>query len=387
MSDPTGDTTPAHFIAANRRAAYDWLTAPADAANETIRTELCRTLVIQRRTLVFGALSMGLLLLAMALFHNVGQAMLVAGLVAVSLLMRAHTLDIASRATDDADHIQGIVESGLFYAVTLSVTAVVATLSGQLALVVLGALITTGLVFGFCIANSGAPRYAILQSVLVMLPYLIATGLSGPPEMLIIFIHAPIWILGVLMLITTNHRRLAGLIKAQQTSRYLAYNDALTGLANRAQVMTTLQQRTTPRPVPRKSVQARQSYLLYLDLDGFKSVNDTNGHAAGDALLQAVARRLQDNVRNGDLVGRLGGDEFVILLQDYPPNEIRSLANRLNQAIAHPFSLPSGIEVRIGVSIGGAPLGKDPQEALAQADSMLYSAKHEGRGTYALADA
>jgi len=204
--------------------------------------------------------------------------------------------------------------------------------------------------------------------------------------MWMVFVHAPIWVWGVVMLIGTSHARLAGLIKAQMSSRFLAYNDALTGLANRAQVMNTLQHLARRNEERRKALPHYLPYLLYLDLDGFKGVNDTHGHAAGDALLQAVAQRLKDNVRAGDLVGRLGGDEFVLILENYPPEEIGSLSERLILAIADPFTLPENTEAHIGVSIGGAPLGEDPQLALARADSMLYRAKNRGRGTHVLMD-
>ncbi|WP_449394092.1 diguanylate cyclase domain-containing protein [Devosia riboflavina] len=368
-----------------RQAAFAWLTTPADPSNENIRAELCRTLVTSKAAVALGAASVIILVAAIGFLKDPLEGIWVGAAVAAALALRLHSLARAAATPESQSAMRMVVEAGLLYAVGIGLAGVAAISSGQLAIVVLGALVVTGLVFGFCITNSGVPRFATVQALIVMVPFIVAAGVSGPPEMLMVFIHAPIWVGGLMLLIKTSHQRLASLIKAQATSRYLAYNDALTGLANRAQVMSTLQQLATDRPGPRKPVQTHPPYLFYLDLDGFKGVNDSFGHGAGDALLQAVAQRLKDNVRLSDLVGRLGGDEFVLILEDYPPDRISPLAERLTVALAQPFDLPEGGKALIGVSIGGAPLGEDPHLALAQADTMLYRAKHRGRGTHVLA--
>lgn len=162
---------------------------------------------------------------------------------------------------------------------------------------------------------------------------------------------------------------------------HLAHHDALTGLANRAQMRERLDDQL------KQGRRGGGFALLYLDLDGFKGINDTLGHAAGDQLLKAVSERLQDCIRENDLVARLGGDEFAILqaLAEQPSDAIE-LAKRINMAISTPFTLGQ-IEVDIGVTIGitFAPKdGSDGEQLLSNADAALYHAKGVSRGSYCL---
>jgi len=160
----------------------------------------------------------------------------------------------------------------------------------------------------------------------------------------------------------------------------LARTDSLTDLANRSTFMDRLNHTFAA------SKRGASSFaVLYLDLDDFKPVNDGLGHAAGDALLQAVARRLLDSTRETDLVARLGGDEFAILQSDiHEPANAGQLATKINYALSRPFNL-NGIEVNISVSIGIAAFDDacaDAQMLLAYADRALYRSKEEGRNRF-----
>ncbi|MDG9924672.1 MULTISPECIES: sensor domain-containing diguanylate cyclase [unclassified Pseudomonas] len=154
-----------------------------------------------------------------------------------------------------------------------------------------------------------------------------------------------------------------------------AHSDPLTGLANRAALEKFLM-----LGKQREGCLA----LLYLDLDGFKPVNDKLGHAAGDQLLRHVAVRLRGCVRDGDMVARLGGDEFVLVLQvqeEEAQARIRHVAERVLHGLQQPVRIDEQ-EVRIGCSIGGAlwPLDNPELESvLEMADQALYRAKHAGR--------
>lgn len=160
---------------------------------------------------------------------------------------------------------------------------------------------------------------------------------------------------------------------------HMAHHDALTDLPNRV----TFRQR-----VESLAQQAAPSGLwsvLYLDLDRFKPVNDTLGHAAGDELLKAVAGRIQRLLRKTDIVARIGGDEFVVLQAECRGlADISALAERMIREISRPFKV-KGIQVVIGVSIGIAVApqnGSDAEVLLRNADLALYRAKEEGRSCY-----
>jgi diguanylate cyclase (GGDEF)-like protein len=120
--------------------------------------------------------------------------------------------------------------------------------------------------------------------------------------------------------------------------------------------------------------------VLYLDLDGFKAVNDRGGHEAGDRLLCDVAQRLQDGLRQGDLVARVGGDEFVVLLPGCRDTEAaRAIAESLRARLSPPYTLPDGaFQLDASVGIACFPLdGSDPDTLMAQADRAMYAAKRE----------
>jgi diguanylate cyclase (GGDEF)-like protein len=238
-------------------------------------------------------------------------------------------------------------------------------------------LIVMSMAFTAVFINAAMPRYAKFQTFLVMMPFLASTAASTGSYMALLLLQGPLWMGGMFLIIEKSYQTIANLIHAQERIAYLALKDPLTGLGNRAQLMAVL----ADAQEARKSGSSLSPYLLFLDLDGFKRVNDTFGHSAGDELLQSVASRLKDSVRPGDVIGRLGGDEFLVILNDSEPEQIKSIAQRIVDVIAKPFELSSASNVRIGASIGGSVLNDGgASHALAQADEMLYAAKHAGKG-------
>jgi diguanylate cyclase (GGDEF)-like protein/PAS domain S-box-containing protein len=167
---------------------------------------------------------------------------------------------------------------------------------------------------------------------------------------------------------------------AEEQIAYLAYHDPLTGLPNRA-----LLQEHLDLALARARRQSEAVGLLYLDLDGFKLVNDSLGHPAGDELLCHVTMRLSERRRGMDLLARQGGDEFLLLLADMPRADAEAHARRvaedLLRALAEPFSI-SGAEFHIGASIGISLYPRDAADAdalLRHADAAMYAAKSAGR--------
>ena len=168
---------------------------------------------------------------------------------------------------------------------------------------------------------------------------------------------------------------------AQEKIIHMARHDALTGLPNRMMFRERLER------VLADNRSTTQTAVLYLDLDGFKEVNDTAGHAAGDVLLKLVSQRLQQGLRAGDTVARLGGDEFAIIqTQVRQGADAADLAARIVQDLAEPFEV-DGRFVAIGASVGIALApadATDPDELLRAADTALYRAKGDGKGTFRL---
>jgi diguanylate cyclase (GGDEF)-like protein len=163
---------------------------------------------------------------------------------------------------------------------------------------------------------------------------------------------------------------------------YLAYHDNLTGLPNRSFFSKLLS-----RSVNEAQRYDRQLSVLFLDLDGFKSINDTLGHAAGDDLLKEVGQRLKTSLRESDTVARLGGDEFVVLLPQMADEaSLSATATKILETIRKPFTLV-GQEFRISTSIGISRFpqdGQDEETLMKNADVAMYSAKEQGKNNFRL---
>ncbi|GAA2511066.1 GGDEF domain-containing protein [Pilimelia columellifera] len=162
-------------------------------------------------------------------------------------------------------------------------------------------------------------------------------------------------------------------VRAEQTLVRQATRDQLTGLANRAELLTRLDAALARR----RQRDGADVVLFFCDLDGFKAVNDTLGHAVGDELLMAVAGRLRRTVAADDLLARYGGDEFLLVCQTQKAVAAQaSLVRRLKAAVADPFEL-AGQQVRIGISIGCAVAdeGSDADSLISHADAAMYAAK------------
>jgi diguanylate cyclase (GGDEF)-like protein len=172
--------------------------------------------------------------------------------------------------------------------------------------------------------------------------------------------------------------------QAEDRLQHQAFHDPLTDLPNRTLFMYRLK-----HAVQRRAGQAGQVALLYIDLDRFKFINDSLGHAAGDELLKAVAHRLRGTVRPGDTVARLGGDEFAILLENVPSRRaVERAAADLSACVSAPFDL-SGKEVFITASVGVslcAPSEAAATRLLHEADVALYRVKRQGRASWVAFD-
>jgi two-component system, cell cycle response regulator len=174
------------------------------------------------------------------------------------------------------------------------------------------------------------------------------------------------------------------LVQAREAMRFKATHDNLTGMWNRCAILDALN-----REIWRSRREGNPLGVLMLDLDHFKSVNDTYGHLAGDCVLREVARRMQKDIRPYDAIGRYGGEEFLILLPGCGSLETREKAERLRSAIiGEPVETSEGA-LKITVSVGGVTTLDRPHDSANQilqlVDEALYRAKKEGRNRTVMA--
>jgi diguanylate cyclase (GGDEF)-like protein len=197
-------------------------------------------------------------------------------------------------------------------------------------------------------------------------------------------IDVPVIVAGCAVLFLLVIARLHGLVallsETLRSAEQQATHDQLTGLANRRLFHARWEQSLSEAGGP--------TSLLYIDLDGFKPVNDTLGHEAGDGVLVEVADRLRGLVRAGDVVARLGGDEFAVIMPWTDEATASAIAQRLVTELSQPFALGAR-PVSIGASVGAviAAPNADPEAELRRADTAMYAAKAAGRGRVEFADA
>ncbi|HYE35971.1 sensor domain-containing protein [Methylocaldum sp.] len=168
--------------------------------------------------------------------------------------------------------------------------------------------------------------------------------------------------------------------RSEEQLAHLAHYDPLTNLPNRLLLNSRLS-----HALEQAKRQNRKVVLLFLDLDRFKTINDSLGHPAGDELLVAAGRRIRHRLREADTLARLGGDEFVILLEHLNHCQAAAIAQHVLVALSEPFRLASGHEVFVSASIGISIFPDDAQDStqlVRNADAAMYQAKESGRNTY-----
>ena len=173
-------------------------------------------------------------------------------------------------------------------------------------------------------------------------------------------------------------------VRLQRTLEHLALHDQLTGVANRQ-----LLQHSLDEALDAADASGHSLSVLFLDIDGFKAINDRFGHAAGDQVLVELAARLQHGVRSGDVVGRIGGDEFVAICLDADVGAATSIAQRLLDLTRTPIAVEGGLisaSVSVGVAVYQPDLDERPsgEQLLVRADGAMYTSKDAGRNRFTL---
>jgi diguanylate cyclase (GGDEF)-like protein len=256
------------------------------------------------------------------------------------------------------------------------------------------ALLSLGFVMAFCAGAcarlSVVPWIPISTNLLLLVPTICGALINPelPIKLTGVFLIAFIPVMAEATLYL--YRLVVGRLLAQQEASHRASHDGLTGLPNRASFYGQLE-----LALRQKEATGRDFAVLYLDLNGFKAVNDRMGHAAGDRVLLEVARRLRSTIGSDDLASRLGGDEFAILVvTERGHTAVTRFVDRIGAAIARPITTAVGA-VEVGASIGVAHTSAQlagADELLNAADQAMYAAKVAGgarwqsalpHGTYA----
>lgn len=368
------DVTPTYLIP--KAAILRWLVDPGLDLPADVRGRLLATFLPSVCSLVLGAAAM-LIVEAVAVIRHPGPVFISllaadAGLLAlrIGLFLRAcRKAANGRRVTTDLLLVSSFAWAGL-----VGVSTVLCFASGDPLLQILAPLTMMGILCGIVTRNYGAPRLAVTMIALCDLPLKTSLPLYfGDAWFLIGTLLGLLFVVAVRGTVTRLNRTYVEVLLAKRENQRRATHDPLTGLRNRTGLMEDLaagMRRGTD-----------DLALLYLDLDGFKAVNDCLGHAAGDALLVEVAGRIGATIPEAWQAARLGGDEFVILACGERAHEAAIVAARLIEAVKAPTDF--GVGVGLSVGIGWAVPGMTPEALLAEADAALYRAKAAGKGRLA----
>lgn len=355
-----------------------WLTGSREPIHPDIEQHLLGELFTSPAAVLMGVLN-GLVLnvAALVLCHELLFVVLMAVdlLLAVTrlLVLRRVARAVSQRRPTPTDACLG---TAILWSALQGSMSVACWNTGSQTLQILSAATILGLLGPLCARNYAAPRLALLLVALCDVPFVTAGALSGNPWMLVLVLQMPLYLLGSLSIVKRFRALAVASLQARHDSQQRAHHDPLTGLRNRLGFAEAVETGSHDRG-PRFAV-------FYIDLDGFKEVNDSLGHHAGDLLLSAAALRLSAVTRPDDIAARFGGDEFIIVAHDMTTSEADLFARRVVDSITtHPYALDGHPPVRIGASVGFscAPTdGTGLEELCRKADIALYAAKAGGRG-------
>ena len=246
--------------------------------------------------------------------------------------------------------------------------------SGDWVAASLACLSAAAMVGGICFRNFGAPRLVAVMIGLSLGPCAVAAAFSGQPVLLLVMFQIPFYLISMSAAAFQLNRLLVRTMRAEMINDHHARHDPLTGLLNRSGLARWAEDRMGHGH--------GALAVFYLDLDWFKSINDTLGHKAGDTVLVRVAERLQQLAAGRGQVARLGGDEFVLVAEAVDRGGAELLKARISAAIADRGYFVDGQQVHVGASVGVAlseEHGEDLPILLEIADLALHHAKSSGR--------
>ena len=335
---------------------------PAD-----VQARLRADFYVSKGPLVTGAVNTTVV--ALVAYYRSGNVIF-AALAMADVMLLALRLMLLKRVTAPSDPV---FATGLLWACLQGGTIILVVASSDMAMsffILASGFAAIGGIIG---RNFAAPRYAMTQVLVIDLSYKITFSILHPEFLPLILVQSGVFFL--MNQAVMRQHRLASIqaITAERESRRQSVTDPLTSLVNRRGLEETFDA---------LSKAGVERTLFYLDLDGFKQVNDRLGHAAGDMLLREVGRRLRDVVEPDGVACRLGGDEFLILTGALDAGAASALGAGMIAAIAKPYDIEPGVLANVGVSLG-AVMGGSGQglgELMMRADRALYVAKASGKG-------
>jgi diguanylate cyclase (GGDEF)-like protein len=356
-----------------------WLVEPGRDVPEDIRPILLAGLFGTLTIFVGGVVNTVAISLSSAIHRPTPAFLCWAGFELVMAVARLVVLVRARRAAEAGRPTPTdlYLFLALGWAAGVGAGALLGMTSGDWVIIVLTSVSAGAMAGGIAFRNFYAPRLSAAMIVVSFGPCMVGAALNGPSILLLLSLQIPVY-LGSMW---AAAYRLNGLfvrtLAAERENDRRASHDNLTGLSNRAGL-----ERAVGDWFQRAGSLTTMA-LFYLDLDGFKAINDRYGHAAGDMVLRMVATRLAGLVPAGGLAARIGGDEFVLLVPEADRGDTLGHAGRVIATIADmPYDLGEGRTATIGTSIGVARLpdhGPDVATLLAAADAALYKAKALGR--------
>ncbi len=363
-----------------------WLAATPRADLPAIQARLLEQLVGKNASSISGVAIV--IFLAVVALWRTGQPWTLLWIIANPILLanqfRNYARFRAAQAKGATLPVGQILANGIVWASVTGLGCYACVMTGDVVLAALAGIHVAVICAGFAARTANVPRYASTKIVILCGSYALACFSARIDGFGLMAVESLIALAGVLSLTWHNSEHLVELFRVEAENRFLAAHDALTGLANRVQLHERLRRSLAANPA-QEPTNGHPVSVMFIDLDGFKAINDAHGHAVGDALLIAVAARLRDEMRGSDLVARIGGDEFVVMLVDIDPALVGPAAERLIDVIALPYELDGGLRVQVGASIGTVSAVLDSWSAddlIARADQALYAAKRDGGGVH-----
>ncbi|GGE07347.1 GGDEF domain-containing protein [Aureimonas endophytica] len=357
-----------------RSRVLRWIAEVGHDLPEDVRDRLRASFFLSPIPLIIGALNTIAVALTACLRDGLSSLFWIA--VADTALLAFRIVLI--RRTDGPSDL--LFFTGLLWAALLAATIPIVMASGDLPMIVIQVGSAFCAIAGIIGRNFAAPRYALAQSLMIDLSFKISVIWQYKEFIPLVLLQSVIFVCLEVALLRQQRQTMIRAIHGENEHRSQSLTDPLTGLLNRRGLAEAFADRADAAAAP---------VLFYLDLDGFKQVNDRHGHAVGDQLLGQVAERLREITGPTATICRLGGDEFVLVTDLADRAAIRLLGARLVAELGIPYRLGESILARIGVSIG-VGLAEAEGEALAammaRADEALYVSKAQGKGRCILFD-